>query len=66
MKWERKPSLDIVLDILSSPLRDVMAWLKEAVSGLPVDYGVVLVFNALTGLRVHEGIDACRLLVDLD
>jgi len=29
-------------------------------------YGTVLVFNALTGLRVHEGINACELLLDLN
>jgi hypothetical protein len=66
LKWENKTSLDIVLDIINSPLKDVMEWLKEAISGLPVEYGTVLVFNALTGLRVHEGMDACKLLSDLD
>lgn len=66
LKWEKKPSLNIVLDILNSPLKDIMTWLKEVVSKLPMDYGTVLVFNALTGLRVHEGINATRLLLDLD
>jgi len=66
LKWESKHSLDIVLDIINSPLRDIIEWLKEAVSKLPKQYATVLVFNALTGLRVHEGINACKLLTDLN
>jgi hypothetical protein len=63
LKWESRTSLDIVLDIINSPLKDIMEWLEDAISKLPMQYGTVLVFNALTGLRVHEGINACKLCV---
>jgi intergrase/recombinase len=65
LKWEKKPTLDIVLDILNSPLRDTLDWLKQVLQRLPRDYATVMVFNALSGLRVGEGINACRLLSDL-
>lgn len=65
LKWEKKNSLDIVLDIMDTNLQDCWEWLREVLQKLPKDYGSVLVFIALTGLRPGEGVKSTRLISKL-
>lgn len=40
----------------------MLAWLKHTLSKLPVHVGSVLLCNALTGLRFHEGLLSIKLI----
>jgi enamine deaminase RidA (YjgF/YER057c/UK114 family) len=66
LKWEKKVSLDIVLDIMNTNLQDCWTWLKQVLQILPKEYGTVLVFTALTGLRPSESVNSTRLISELD
>ena len=65
LRWEKKVSLDVVLDIMNTNLQDCMVWLKQVLRSVPSDYGTVLVFAALTGLRPSEAVNSTRLIVEL-
>jgi hypothetical protein len=65
LKWEKKVSLDIVLDIINSDLQDCWVWLEEVLEKIPKEYGCVLVFTALTGLRPSEAAKSTKLISDL-
>jgi len=65
LKWEKKVSLDIVLDIMNTDLGDTWVWLKEVVQKVPREYGTVLVFAALSGLRPTEAVNSTRLISEL-
>jgi len=65
LRWEKKVSLDIVLDIMNTNLQDCWAWLKEVLIKMPKEYGCVLVFTALTGLRPSEAVNSTRLISEL-
>lgn len=65
LKWEKKVSLDIVLDIMNMNLQDCWLWLKRVLRELPKEYGCVLVFAALTGLRPNEAVNSTKLISDL-
>jgi len=66
LRWEKKVSLDIVLDIMNTNLQDCWTWLKQMLVKLPEEYGCVLVFAALTGLRPGEAVKSTRLISELD
>jgi intergrase/recombinase len=42
-----------------------LEWLKDVLVKLPKEYGAVLVFAALTGLRPHEAVKSTRLISEL-
>ena len=65
LKWEKRNGLEVLLSILNTNIEEVREWLKEAIVRLPKKYAVALIFNALTGLRPREGINACNLIVEL-
>jgi hypothetical protein len=50
---------------LNSDLHSVDGWLDQALEVLPEPHGVVLVFNAVTGLRPEEGCNSTRLIGEL-
>jgi len=65
LKWEKKVSLDIVLDIMNTNLQDCWIWLKQVLEKISREYGCVLVFTALTGLRPGEAINSTKLISNL-
>ena len=65
LKYERRSGLETIIDIIDSNLDDVKTWLINVIQRLPRPHGVVLAFNALTGLRPSEGCISCKLLSDL-
>jgi len=65
LRWEKKVSLDIVLDIMNTNLQDCWAWLKQVLVRIPKEYGCVLVFTALTGLRPSEAVNSTKLISEL-
>jgi hypothetical protein len=65
LKWEKKVSLDVVLDIMNTNLQDCWIWLKQVLQNVPKEYGTVLVFTALTGLRPNEAVNSTRLISEL-
>jgi len=60
LRWEKKVSLDIVLDIMNTNLQDCWTWLKQVLEKLPEDCGCVLVFAASTGLRPGEAVKSTK------
>ena len=67
LKWGKRSGLEAFLSILNSDMDGVVEWLLEAVQSLPGNYRVVLIFQALTGLRPSEAVESCRLVrSDLD
>ena len=65
LKWENRSPLEAVLSILNTKLSDTKPWLKEALQTLPRQHSVVLLFDALTGLRPQEAAKSCRLISEL-
>ena len=65
LRWEKKASLDVVLDIMNTNLQDCWTWLKQVVTRIPRKFGCVLVFTALTGLRPREATKSTKLISDL-
>ncbi|MFH0748945.1 MAG: integrase [Candidatus Bathyarchaeota archaeon] len=65
LKWENRSPLEAVMSILNAKISDTKPWLKEALQTLPRQHGVVLLFDALTGLRPQEAAKSCRLISEL-
>jgi hypothetical protein len=65
LKWEKKSALETFIDILNSDVTQYEDWLKSVIPELPRDYGIQLIYNALTGLRPTEGCMSSKLLVEL-
>jgi hypothetical protein len=65
LKWEKRSALETVIDILNSNLEDTKIWLKKAIPKLPNEYGSVLIFDVLTGLRASESCLSCKLITEL-
>jgi len=65
LRWEKKVSLDIVLDIMNTNLQDCWVWLTQVLEKIPKEYGCVLVFTALTGLRPSEAANSVDLISNL-
>ena len=65
LKWEKKVGLDIVLDIMNSDLQDCWVWLEQVLEKISREYGCVLVFTALTGLRPSEAANSTKLISNL-
>ncbi len=66
LKWENTNSLETFLSILNTNINEAKIWLLQAVRKLPKNYGTVLVFDALTGLRPTEAVNSCKLITDLN
>ena len=67
LKWEKRTGLETVMSLLNMNLDGVVEWLLTALKKLPENYGVVLAFQALTGLRPSEAVESCRLIkIDLE
>ena len=65
-KWEKRTGLETVMNLLNINLEDIVAWLLTALKKLRRNYGVVLAFQVLTGLRPSETVESCRLIkIDL-
>jgi len=65
LKWENSSNLETFLSILNTNLDETETWLKQVVKRLPKEYAVVLVFDALTGLRPNVAVASCKLISDL-
>jgi len=65
LKWEKRSALETIIDILNTNLEDAKVWAKETIPKIPREYGSVLVFDALTGLRASEACNSCNLIADL-
>jgi intergrase/recombinase len=65
LKWEKKTSLEVVLDIMDSRLIDTKEWLLRAIGRLSIQHATVLVFDMLTGLRPSEAYSSCSLITEL-
>ena len=63
LKWSNEYGLKAFNDILmnnGNNYNSMVRWLKEATSKLPVQYGNILLFDALAGLRPDE---ACKSII---
>jgi hypothetical protein len=65
LKWEKRTSLEVVLDIMDARLSDTKEWLLKAVKTLSKQHATVLIFDALTGLRPSEAYQSCELITKL-
>jgi len=65
LKWEGRSTLEVVVDILNTKIGETKTWLKEALRELPKEYGTVLLFTALTGLRPREATASSKLISEL-
>lgn len=66
LKWGKYSALDAITSLLNTNLKDVQQWLEEVIQELPRKYSVVLVFNALTGLRPSEACHSVTLITKLN
>jgi hypothetical protein len=63
LTWSTEDGLEAFNDIMMNNRENyssMVNWLKEAVSRLPVQYGNILLFGTLTGLRPDE---ACKSII---
>jgi hypothetical protein len=65
LKWEKRTSLEVVLDILDARLSDTKEWLLKSINVLSKRHATVLIFDALTGLRPSEAYQSCELITKL-
>lgn len=65
LKWESRNGLEAFLSIFNTNIEDIKTWLKTAIPKLPKEYAVVLVFDALSGLRPNESVMSCNLISEL-
>ena len=66
LKWSNGDRSDSFTTILNNKTNysNMVAWLKNAYSVLPREYGNILIYCALTGLRSEEAIHSLQLLSD--
>jgi len=64
LKWSNGQDLNTFSSILNSKANyaNMVAWLKNTCSTLPSDYGNILLFSTLTGLRPAEACYSLRLI----
>ena len=65
LKWEKRSSLDTIIDLLNFNMDNVKQWLIDAITQLPKPHATVLVFNALTALRPSEGYNSRKPIIQL-
>jgi len=65
LKWEKRTSLEVVLDIMDARLCDSKEWLIRAIESLSKQHATVLIFDALTGLRPSEAYESSELITRL-
>jgi hypothetical protein len=66
LKWSNEDNLEAFNDIMMDNGKNyssMVNWLKETVSKLPLQYGNILLFDTLTGLRPDE---ACKSIIILN
>ena len=64
LKWSNEDSIQTFYDItnIEQDFHSMISWLKDTVTKLPLSYGNILLYNALTGLRPNEACESIRLL----
>jgi intergrase/recombinase len=61
LKWSAN-NIDTFSHMMQTNIDAMMEWVKKAISVLPVDYGNLILYNTLTGLRPTESIESIKLL----
>ena len=64
LKWSTYDNLHVFNNMFNSnqTYSYMIKWLKDTCSKLPKDYGNILIYNALTGLRPTEACESIRLI----
>jgi integrase len=64
LKWSNEDSVQIFHNItnIGQDFDSMISWLKDTITKLPISYGNILLYNALTGLRPNEACESIRLL----
>lgn len=65
LKWEQRDSFDTFKKIFENHegnYQNMLKWIRDCVERLPSEYGNMICFNTLTGLRPDESIKALHLL----
>jgi hypothetical protein len=64
LKWSNEDSIQIFHNItnIEQDFDSMISWLKDTVKKLPMSYGNILLYDALTGLRPKEACESLRLL----
>ena len=65
LRWEKRPAIETVLDILNSDLDGLEEWLMNGCRVLPKEHASVLGFMAVTGLRPSEACMSTLLVSEL-
>jgi integrase len=65
LRWEKRPAIETVLDILNSDLDTLEEWLMHECRILPKEHASVLGFMAVTGLRPSEACMSTLLISEL-
>jgi hypothetical protein len=65
LRWEKRPAIETVLDILNSDLDTLEEWLLNGFRILPKEHASVLGFMAVTGLRPSEACMSTVLISEL-
>src|SRR5687768_12904195 len=61
LKWSGN-NIDTFSYMLHTNIGNMIEWVKKAIAVLPVDYGNLILYNTLTGLRPTESIKSIQLL----
>lgn len=65
LKWEQRDSLNTfkrIFDNNEGTYTNMLTWVRNCIHRLPTEYGNIILFTTLTGLRPDESIKALRLL----
>ena len=61
LKWSGN-NIDTFSHMMRTNIDEMIEWVKKAISVLPVDYGNLILYNTLTGLRPTESMESMQLL----
>ncbi len=61
LKWSGN-NIDAFSHMMQTNIDAMIDWVKKATAVLPIDYGNLILYNTLTGLRPTESIDSLKLL----
>ena len=67
LKWEQRDSLDTfkrIFDNNEGTYTNMLTWVRDCIHRLPSEYGNIILFTTLTGLRPDESIKALSQLKD--
>ena len=65
LKWPKKEGLSVFNEIFNNPeesYSSMLEWIKTSMQKLPGNFGNLILFNTLTGLRPDEGYQAMNLI----